>query len=266
MANSVSNFFHNASLRAQGRDPTEQAMKIKQMQALLESEKGRKLVLDSQAAMNEARTGALNRGEGYYGGGKKAQEQPTMFDDMAEYTKNRKTLDAWYDEKVGEKDELSPSDQAKYNAALEKLEPERTQQAHGPNVPGMPDVSRQYFNQQKCKAPPAREMETSKSAAEYFTPEDDSFVGPPAPSGSPAELLYEAPRTYEQMGIENVDEMATLQEMQEALPDRDMKAEYEADPELMQKLIQLWREKKLTKQNLHKAFSVIQQRAREALS
>ena len=265
MANSVSNFFHNASLRAQGRDPTEQAMKIKQMQALLESEKGRKLVLDSQAAMNEARTGALNRGEGYYGGGKKAQEQPTMFDDMAEYTKNRKTLDAWYDEKVGEKDELSPSDQAKYNAALEKLEPERTQQAHGPNVPGMPEVSRQYFEQQKGQKKDGFVGPPAPKASEYFTP-DDSFVGPPAPSDSPAELLYEAPRTYEQMGIENVDDMATLQEMQEALPDRDMKAEYEADPELMQKLIQLWREKKLTKQNLHKAFSVIQQRAREALS
>jgi len=67
------------------------------------------------------------------------------------------------------------------------------------------------------------------------------------------------------MGITNIDDQATLQEMQEALPDVDMKSEYEADPELMKKLMELWRQKKLNKSNLHKAFSNIQQSAQQTL-
>ena len=35
--------------------------------------------------------------------------------------------------------------------------------------------------------------------------------------------------------------------------------------ELMKKLMELWRAKKLTKQNLHKAFSMMQTTAQQAL-
>jgi hypothetical protein len=80
-----------------------------------------------------------------------------------------------------------------------------------------------------------------------------------------ADYIFEAPKTYPQVGATNVEDQATLQEMQKALPDVDMKSEYETDPEMMKKLIELWRTKKLTKQNLHKAFSMIQQTAQQSL-
>ena len=73
------------------------------------------------------------------------------------------------------------------------------------------------------------------------------------------------PKTYPQMGITSIDEQAILSEMQLALPEVDMKSEYESDPELMKKLMQLWKDGKLNKQNLHKAFSMIQQKARTSL-
>lgn len=73
------------------------------------------------------------------------------------------------------------------------------------------------------------------------------------------------PKTYPQMGIESIDDQAVLSEMQKALPEVDMKSEYESDPEMMKKLMELWRTKKLTKQNLHKAFSMIQQSAQQSL-
>lgn len=73
------------------------------------------------------------------------------------------------------------------------------------------------------------------------------------------------PRTYEQLGITDTEDQATLQEMQDAIPERDLRQEYEDDPEGMKRLMKLWREKKLTKQNLRKAFSVIQSKARQSL-
>ena len=79
------------------------------------------------------------------------------------------------------------------------------------------------------------------------------------------DYIFQAPKTFPQVGATNVNDQATLQEMQKALPDVDMKSEYESDPELMKKLIELWRTKKLTKQNLHKAFSMIQQTAQQSL-
>lgn len=82
----------------------------------------------------------------------------------------------------------------------------------------------------------------------------DLVIGPPT-----------APRTFGQIGITDVEDMATLQEMQKALPDRDMRTEYEEDPENMKQLMELWKQGKLNKSNLHKAFSMIQQDARQAL-
>jgi len=73
------------------------------------------------------------------------------------------------------------------------------------------------------------------------------------------------PATFEQIGVMNPQDQATFEEMQEAIPDRDLRQEYEKDAEGMQKLIKLWREKKLNKSNLHKAFSAIQQKAKESL-
>ena len=159
-----------------------------------------------------------------------------------------------------------------------------------------------FYGGKDFVGPPAprrvgKEMETSKSAAEYFqplkhdlrlegqlppSPDEGMFdrLGPGIPEiadpkdislsdyfQAPTETVPEGnvPKTYPQMGITNVDDQATLEEMQKALPEVDMKSEYESDPELMQKLMQLWRNKKLNKSNLHKAFSMIQQKARTSL-
>jgi len=73
------------------------------------------------------------------------------------------------------------------------------------------------------------------------------------------------PATFEQIGVMSPQDQATFEEMQEAVPDIDLRQEYEKDAEGMQKLIKLWREKKLNKSNLHKAFSAIQQKAKESL-
>ncbi len=248
----------------QRRTEEQHTANMEKIQALLQTENGRRLVLESQKLMNESRAGYYDR----------AGDKPKLskFDSMAKWTKDRKTLDDWRDEKIGDNDELSPSDQKMLNAALEELYPEQTKQAqaHGP------EVSRQYFDQQNKPSP---EMQTSKSAAEYFTP-DDSFIGPKqAPawpdlniggpvrveSESPAEYL--APKTYEQMGIENVADMATLQEMQEALPEVDIKGEYEADPENMQRLLKFWRENKtkISKERFIELFRATKQKARESL-
>lgn len=73
------------------------------------------------------------------------------------------------------------------------------------------------------------------------------------------------PKTFEQIGVTDTQDQATLQEMQKAIPDRDLRQEYEDDPEGMQRLMKLWREKKLNKKNINKAFSMIQQKARQSL-
>jgi len=97
------------------------------------------------------------------------------------------------------------------------------------------------------------EIERERPLADYFQ------------ASTPTVPEENIPKTFGQLGITNVDDMQTLQEMQEALPEVDMRQEYESDPELMKKLIELWRAKKLNKSNLHKAFGTIQQRAQETL-
>jgi hypothetical protein len=73
------------------------------------------------------------------------------------------------------------------------------------------------------------------------------------------------PKTYPQLGITNVDDMATLDEMQKALPEVDMRQVYQDDPEMMKMLIELWKSKKVTKRNLHEAFKEKQMTAQQAL-
>lgn len=249
-----------------------QQMKLEQerIRSLLESEKGRRFLVDAQKKMNEARAGAMSEGRDYWGRSINASDQridqistlvgaadkttdeklvasltsqaQLLTDEMGEESKRKKKED-----KLGFSPEgIDPIDRGvRLGGGLKSLPKAQdllfgeddfvgppapvTQEAHGPNVPGMPEVSQRYME--------------SQSPADYF----------------------QAPKTFEQVGITSVDEQATLQEMQQALPDIDMKAEYEADPEYMQKLIKLWREKKLNKQNLHKAFSALLQRAQESL-
>lgn len=97
-------------------------------------------------------------------------------------------------------------------------------------------------------------MQQTPAATEEGTDIKDLLIGQPT-----------APKTFGQIGITDADDMSILQEMQKALPDRDLKQEYEDDPENMKRLMKLWQEGKLNKSNLHKAFSMIQQDARQAL-
>ncbi len=73
------------------------------------------------------------------------------------------------------------------------------------------------------------------------------------------------PKTFEQVGITDPNEQAAIQEMQEAAPDVDVMQEYQDDPESMKRLLKLWEEGKLNKQNLFKAFSMLQGRAKQTL-
>lgn len=73
------------------------------------------------------------------------------------------------------------------------------------------------------------------------------------------------PKTFEQIGAKTPDQQATLQEMQKAIPDVDLKSEYEADPENMERLMNLWKQKKVNSKNLRDFFSKLQQGAKQTL-
>ena len=73
------------------------------------------------------------------------------------------------------------------------------------------------------------------------------------------------PKTFQELGLTDAADQQTFQEMQEAIPDRDLRQEFEDDPEGMQRLMKLWRDKKLNKKNIGKAFSALQTKAKESL-
>lgn len=115
------------------------------------------------------------------------------------------------------------------------------------------------------KDPKVQELrkEPKMDNRDYFS-EVPAFEGLPQ-AATPDFPEENIPKTFEQLGITQPQDQQIFQEMQKALPDRDMRQEYENDPEGMKRLMKLWQEKKLNKKNLHKAFSAIQQRARQSL-
>ena len=274
---------------------------IEKIDSLLQSEKGRRLLMDSQKAMNEARTGALNRGEGYYGSSKtKADPRIDQISklisaaDKASMLGNEvlsKSLTAQAQlltDEIGAEGKQKKKED-KLGFSPEGADPIDVGIRMGGGLESLPKA-RDYLTEAPGET---KEMETSKHAADYFQAPTTDFIGPPAPTKpasvqeahgpnvpgmpevsqqymeqrdnqSPANY-FQAPRTYEQLGITNVDEQATLQEMQEALPDVDMRQEYEGDPENMQRLMKLWREKRISKTKLREFFLAIQQKARESL-
>ena len=78
-------------------------------------------------------------------------------------------------------------------------------------------------------------------------------------------------KSFEEIGVETPDAMQILDEMDKALPDIDMHDEFEnaqQDPqtkEMLDKLMQRWKDKKLSVDQLRKAFSMMQQNARQSL-
>lgn len=240
---------------------------MERMQALLDSQAG-------QTLLTKARAASLDRGEGLYGG-RGVDPYVKGSEDLGKIRKARGILE-------DEDEKLAPEMAAYFNAAeksvLDRMNRGKRAEDRfdfvGPPAPTRrTDVRR-----------PEPEIETSKSAAEYFQPveRDLRLEGqlPVSPDKgmfdrleigdyfqAPTDTVPESniPKTYPQLGIESVDDMAILEEMQKALPEVDMRDEYESDPEMMKKLMELWRAKKLTKQNLHKAFSQIQQSAQQAL-
>jgi len=283
----IGDLFTDFGLRMQGRDPQEQRMKLKHMQSLLESEEGQRLLRQSQIAINEARARSLDRGEGYYGG-RRSFVDPYI-KGAEDLGKIRAARDKFTEE------ELTPEAAAYFDAAeksvLDRMKSEKADKLGfrqtelglgagiSPNIPARDFV---VPTAPTGKRKRTGEMETSKSAAEYFQPVERDLRLEGQLQASPDKGIFDRlgeffqaptetvpesniPKTYPQLGITNVDDMATLQEMQEALPEVDMREEFEADPELMKKLIELWKAKKLTKKNLHKAFSMIHQTAQQAL-
>lgn len=221
-------------------------MDMKRMQALLESEQGRTL-------MNKARAASLNRGEGLYGG-RGVDPYVKGAEDLG---KIRTAKDRFAE------DELSPETAAYFTAAeksvLDRLKVQDNRDYFAPgdetdvfSALGKPPEEIDPIDRAIGKAG-GRKSLPKTSISDYFQ----------APTDTVPES--KVPKSYPQLGITNVDDQATLEEIQKALPDINIKDEYEADPESMQKLIQLWKEGKLNKQNIHKAFSMIQQTAQQAL-
>lgn len=233
------------------------------MQALLESEKGQRLLRSSQIAMNESRASSLNRGEGLYGG-RGVDPYVKGAEDLG---KIRTARDKFLT------DELAP-ETAAYFTAAEKSVLDR--------MKATPTDNRDYFapedetdvftalGKKKKKEPsqgPMTRDEWNKSSVEERQKSRNEAFGVSDYFQASTDTVPESnvPKSYKQLGITDINDQATLEEMQKALPDVDMKSEYEGDPEMMKKLIELWRNKKLTKQNLHKAFSMLQQTAQQAL-
>ena len=250
-------------------------MDTKRMQSLLDSAAGRTL-------MNKARAAAMDRGEGLYGG--------RAVDPYVKGSEDLGKIRAARDKFAG--DELTPETAAYFTAAeksvLDRMKSEKaglgfrqTELGLGagisPNI--LEQDNRDFYAPggeldvfEEMGAPKQRNLRlegqlpaTDKGMFDRLGPKEyesleDYFQAPTetVPEGN-------IPKTFQQIGIESVDEQATLQEMQKALPDVDMKNEYENNPEYMQKLIKLWREGKLNKQNLHKAFSIIQGKAQKVL-
>jgi hypothetical protein len=73
------------------------------------------------------------------------------------------------------------------------------------------------------------------------------------------------PKTFDQLGLTSTDDQATLQEMQDTLPDIDMKQEFEQNPEGMKRLMKLLKDKKINKAQLKQFFSKRQEAARQTL-
>lgn len=116
--------------------------------------------------------------------------------------------------------------------------------------------SRGYFSYELPEAAATKKPREKGATASF----DDLLQGatPDFPNDT-------TPKTFEQIGITNTQDQATLQEMQKALPERDLRQEYQDDPENMKRLMELWRKGKLNKKNLRKAFSVIQAKAKQSL-
>jgi hypothetical protein len=71
------------------------------------------------------------------------------------------------------------------------------------------------------------------------------------------------PKTFQQTGINQPDEQQILQEMQDAIPEFDLKQEYQNDTAGMQRIMKLWKEKKINKSVLNQMF--VKQKAQQAL-
>lgn len=228
---------------------------------ILKSEEGQRFLRKSQGLMNEARARSLDRGEGYYGG----RGIDPMIKGSEDLGKIRAAKDKFSE------DEISPEIAAYFDAA-EKSVLDRMKSAPGDNrelfaPQDETDVFRALSTPKALKEKKPQQMtrdEWNKSSVEerqnYRSGISDYFQ-------APTDTVPESniPKTYPQLGIESVDDQATLQEIQKAVPDIDMREEYEADPEMMKKLMELWRQGKLNKKNIHKAFSKIQNKAQQAL-
>lgn len=212
----------------------------KRIESLLKSEKAQRLI-------SKARAASLDRGEGYYG-------RSTTKDPIDQISKLITAADKTVDDKLSES--LNKRAQELLDGIVEEEKRGKKEAKLGFSPEGADPIDVGIRLGGGLESLP----KTSSVPADYFQPGPTPITTPPK-----LDDFFSPPRTYEQLGITNIDNQETLGEMQKAMPDRDMRQEYEADPEYMQKLINLWKEGKLNKSNLHKAFSAIQQRARQSL-
>jgi len=219
-------------------------LKRKQIEQLLESQQGQNL-------LNKARRAAIDRGKGLDA----SQRAYNLSSAMA-----RLESSLFFEGNP----ELKSAMTNKLNEVLSEVSPARDNREYfAPQ--DETDVFDALSKRKKTYEAPTEWLRTQEvpevlSEIERERPLADYFQ-----ASTPTVPEENIPKTFGQLGITNVDDMQTLQEMQEALPEVDMRQEYESDPELMKKLIELWRAKKLNKSNLHKAFGTIQQRAQETL-
>lgn len=266
--------------------------KNEEIESLLKSEKGRRLLQKSQIAMNEARAAAMDRGEGLYGG-RGVDPYVKGAEDLGKIQKARDSF-LTIDEKGKAVYGLTPETATYFDAAEQSVLDRMKSTPRDNRVQDETDVFKTLGKRGKSEdrisrqiqnfltpggvdavtmaAPTTGDRPVTFDNRDFFGGEQEVFEKMGAPRltdyfQAPTETVPESniPKTYPQLGIESIDDQATLEEMQKAVPDVDMREEYESDPELMKKLMELWRQKKLNRSNLHKAFSKIQQSAQQAL-
>lgn len=215
------------------------SMDIKRMQSLLASEKGRTL-------LNKARAATMDRGDG----GERANQRIDQISKLVSAAD--KTLDDKLSESLNKQAQYLTDEIEEERTRSKKVDADRGGDFIGPMPPaGEPEAEIPLQNKYTLQ----KQFDQDRlSAADYLA--DDTARAWERPAG---------PRTYSDIGITSVDDMATIDELQKALPEVDMREQYESEPENMQRLMRLWKEKRINKKNLHKFFSSIQMKAQEAL-
>jgi hypothetical protein len=142
----------------------------------------------------------------------------------------------------------------------------------------LPSITDRKVYDKNTRQPVADYFSEDQSQQEITTPQQNAETAPEkAKSGilknissffqgsTPALPTENTKKSFKQLGIESPQDQQTLQDMQKDVPEVDMKQELQDDPEGFKRLMEMYKQGKINKSNLKKAFSMMQQQAKSTL-